>query len=63
MSGDVIIENMPGTDGHLLEVSLLKAKGDPVEWRRMFKRMVLLCNDVVFKPDEHIAMFSQMSQG
>ena len=63
MSGDAVIENTPGTDGHLLEIGLLKAKGDPVEWRRMFKRVVLLCKDVVFKPDEHIAMFSQMSQG
>lgn len=63
MSGDVAIEDMPGTDGQLLEVSLLKAKGDPVEWRRMFKRVVLLCKDVVFKPDEHMAQLSQMSQG
>ena len=63
MSGDVRIESMPGTDGQLLEISLLKVKGDPVEWRRMFKRVVLLCKDVVFKPDEHMALFSQMSQG
>ena len=63
MSGDVVIENMHETDGQLLEVSLLKAKGDPVEWRRMFKRVVLLCKDVVFRPDEHMALFSQMSQG
>lgn len=63
ISGQVCIENMPGTDGHLVEISLLKAKGDPVEWRRMFKRVVLLCKDVVFKPDEHMALLSQMSQG
>lgn len=63
MSGDAVIEEMPGTDGQLLEISLLKAKGDPVEWRRMFKRVVLLCKDVVFRPDEHMALLSQMSQG
>ena len=63
MSGDVVIEHMPGMDGHLVDVSLIKAKGDPVEWRRMFKKVVVLCKDVVFRPDEHMALFSQMSQG
>ena len=63
MSGDVLIEHMQGTEGHMLEISLRKARGDPVEWRRLFKKIVVMCKEVVFRPEEHMALFSQMSQG
>lgn len=59
MAGDVIIEAMAGVGGHVLEVDFIKAKGDPVEWRRLFKKVVILCKDAVFKPDEHLAILSQ----
>lgn len=51
MSGDVVIEKLGGIDGYLLEVNFVKAKGDPVEWRRFFKKVVILCKDAVYKPD------------
>ncbi|KAK8065545.1 hypothetical protein PG997_012292 [Apiospora hydei] len=35
----------------LLEVRFVKTKGDPLEWRRFFKNVVLLCKDGVYKPD------------
>lgn len=35
----------------LLETRFVKLKGDPLEWRRFFKRMVLLCKDGVYKPE------------
>ena len=35
----------------LLEVRFVKVKGDPLEWRRFFKNVVLLCKDGVYKPD------------
>ena len=35
----------------LLEVRFVKIKGDPLEWRRFFKKGVLLCKDGVYKPD------------
>lgn len=35
-----------------LEVRFLKAKGDPLEWRRFFKNMVILCKDGVITPDQ-----------
>ena len=61
MSGDVIIERIQGVEGDVLEVNFVKAKGDPVEWRRLFKKIVVLCKDAVFRPDESLALFSQNS--
>ena len=52
LTGDVAIEKIEGIDGHLLEVNFVKAKGDPVEWRRLFKKVVVVCKDAVYKPDE-----------
>lgn len=59
LKGQLAIEIMPGTDGLMLEVSFIKTSGDPVEWRRLFKKVVLMCKDAVFKPDEHMALLSQ----
>lgn len=52
MSGDIVIEKMAGMDEYLLEVNFVKAKGDPVEWRRFFKKVVVLCKEAVYKPEE-----------
>lgn len=59
LTGDVAIEKMAGIDGHLLEINFIKTKGDPVEWRRFFKRVVVMCKDAVYKPDEQKGMLSQ----
>lgn len=50
LSGNVFVEKI-NNDG-LVEVRFTKAKGDPLEWRRLFKRVVLLCKDVVIRPSE-----------
>ncbi|KAL8783147.1 MAG: hypothetical protein Q9213_004839 [Squamulea squamosa] len=52
MNGDIMIERMSGIAGHLLEINFVKTKGDPLEWRRLFKKIVVLCKDGVYKPDE-----------
>jgi serine/threonine-protein kinase Chk1 len=52
MSGDIVAEMMTGMDEGVVEINFIKVKGDPVEWRRFFKRVVLLCKDAVYKPDE-----------
>ena len=52
LSGDLVVETLGGNEEGLCEVGFVKVKGDPVEWRRFFKRVVLLCRDVVFKPEE-----------
>ncbi|KAG7107199.1 Serine/threonine-protein kinase chk1 like [Verticillium longisporum] len=38
-------------DQELLDVRFVKIKGDPLEWRRFFKKVVVLCKDVVYVPD------------
>ena len=59
LTGDVAIEQMAGIDAHLLEINFVKAKGDPVEWRRFFKKVVVVCKDAVYRPDEQREMLSQ----
>ncbi len=59
LTGDVAIETMAGMHAHLREISFVKAKGDPVEWRRFFKKVVVICKDAIYKPDEQRRMLSQ----
>lgn len=54
LSGDIVIERVGGNEGELLEVNFIKVKGDPVEWRRFFKKVVVLCKDGVYKPDSQV---------
>ena len=48
LSGDVVVEEQ--VDTGLCQVVFVKAKGDPVEWRRFFKRVVVLCEGAVLRP-------------
>ncbi|KAK2739745.1 Chk1 protein kinase [Onygenales sp. PD_40] len=48
LHGNIIIESIG--EGHA-EVEFVKVKGDPLEWRRFFKKVTVLCKDAVFKPD------------
>ncbi|KZF22123.1 serine/threonine-protein kinase chk1 [Xylona heveae TC161] len=50
LRGDVVVERMWGDAEGLLEVRFIKAKGDPLEWRRFFKKVVVLCKDGVYIP-------------
>ena len=49
MSGEIVVEVV--AEG-LVEVNFVKASGDPLEWRRFFKRVAILCKDSVYKPDD-----------
>ena len=51
LSGDVVIEPVQGTPGITNRVTFVKAKGDPLEWRRFFKNITILCQDAVLKRD------------
>ena len=35
----------------LLEVVFTKIKGDPLEWRRLFKKVAVLCKDAIYRPE------------
>lgn len=56
LSGDIAVDRYESfcTEEHgevqLLEVRLIKVKGDPLEWRRFFKKVVVLCKEGVFVP-------------
>ncbi|KAF9885209.1 Chk1 protein kinase [Aspergillus nanangensis] len=48
LQGKVLIECV--SEG-LFEIEFVKVKGDPLEWRRFFKKVAVLCKDAVYKPD------------
>ncbi|KAI0538919.1 putative serine/threonine protein kinase [Xylaria digitata] len=52
LHGEILLDKyyLPESQ-ELLEVRFVKLKGDPLEWRRFFKKVVLLCKDGVFKPE------------
>ncbi|KAK0617976.1 kinase-like domain-containing protein [Bombardia bombarda] len=56
LHGEIMVDryHLPGGDGGetVLEVRFSKVKGDPLEWRRFFRRMAQLCKDGVYKGDE-----------
>ncbi|KAI9816965.1 MAG: Chk1 protein kinase [Thelocarpon impressellum] len=60
LSGDIVVERA-GVGNHgttfdvddaeeLLQVRFVKVKGDPLEWRRFFKKVVVLCKEGVYLP-------------
>lgn len=51
LNGNIIIDTYRTENMELLEVRFVKIKGDPLEWRRFFKNVVILCNDGVYKPE------------
>ena len=59
LSGEVEVNALPGSNGDVLAITFSRERGDPVEWRRLFKRVVLLCKGVVLRPDDHLEMLSQ----
>ncbi|KYK54606.1 serine/threonine protein kinase [Drechmeria coniospora] len=52
LHGEIKVDKQPLPDGtEVLDVRFVKIKGDPLEWRRFFKKMVVLCKDGVYVPD------------
>jgi serine/threonine-protein kinase CHEK1 len=49
MSGNI---NLSVISDGVVEVMFVKASGDPLEWRRFFKKVTISCRDAVYKPDE-----------
>jgi len=48
MKGDITVEDIGG----FVDVSFVKMNGDPVQWRRFFKKVTVLCKEAVYRPDE-----------
>lgn len=51
LHGEIQIHKHGLVDGEVLDVRFVKVKGDPLEWRRFFKKIVVLCKDGVYVPD------------
>ncbi|PCH02842.1 Calcium/calmodulin-dependent/calcium-dependent protein kinase [Penicillium occitanis (nom. inval.)] len=49
LQGNIIVESV--SEG-LFEVEFTKVKGDPLEWRRFFKKVAVLCKDAIYRPDQ-----------
>ncbi|KAJ5898816.1 hypothetical protein N7495_003560 [Penicillium taxi] len=49
LQGKILIECV--AEG-VFEVEFAKIKGDPLEWRRFFKKVAILCKEAVYMPDE-----------
>ncbi|PKS09870.1 hypothetical protein jhhlp_004493 [Lomentospora prolificans] len=53
LHGEIQVDRQRFSDDlELLDVRFIKVKGDPLEWRRFFKNVVLLCKDGVYVPEE-----------
>jgi serine/threonine-protein kinase Chk1 len=50
LSGDIVVDRYITGGEELLEVRFVKVKGDPLEWRRFFKNIAVLCKDGVYIP-------------
>ncbi|KAK3633394.1 Chk1 protein kinase [Elasticomyces elasticus] len=56
LQGSVVVERVEigsvfaATQMEVLEVRFIKAKGDPVGWRRLFKQVAVLCKEAVPQP-------------
>ena len=48
LNGNISVELVAES---LVEVSFVKGTGDPLEWRRLFKKVAVLCKDAVYKPE------------
>lgn len=51
LHGEIMVDKfvLPDGSGEMLEVRFVKIKGDPLEWRRFFKKVALLCKDGIYK--------------
>lgn len=54
LHGEVMVDRFmvgESSGAELLEVRFVKIKGDPLEWRRFFKKVALLCKDGIYKDE------------
>lgn len=52
LHGEIQVDKQPLPDGtEVLDIRFVKVKGDPLEWRRFFKKVTVLCKDGVYVPE------------
>ncbi|KAH7125327.1 serine/threonine-protein kinase-like protein chk1 [Dendryphion nanum] len=50
LNGHIVVERVEIDSNMMCDVRFVKASGDPLEWRRFFKNVVLILADVVLRP-------------
>lgn len=50
MNGDIVVDTYQTNNIELLEVRFVKVKGDPLEWRRFFKKVCVICREGIYVP-------------
>ncbi|KAH4195882.1 hypothetical protein HBH42_078490 [Parastagonospora nodorum] len=51
LNGHILVERAVYENAEYNEVRFVKASGDPLEWRRFFKNVVVCLKDVILRPD------------
>ena len=51
LNGHIVVEKAVYEGAEYWEVRFVKASGDPLEWRRFFKNVVLCVGDLVLRPN------------
>ncbi|KAL2885861.1 Serine/threonine-protein kinase chk1 [Ceratocystis lukuohia] len=53
LHGQIQLSRLQYDNGtELLDVNFIKIKGDPLEWRRFFKKVAVLCRDGIYVPEQ-----------
>lgn len=50
LSGEIVLSKV-ADNLEARKIDFIRKAGDPLEWRRFFKRVVILCRDVVYYPE------------
>lgn len=51
LNGHIVVERVNVGYESMSEIRFVKASGDPLEWRRFFKNVVICVGDVVLRPN------------
>lgn len=49
LSGDIVLSKV-ADNLEVRKIEFIRKSGDPLEWRRLFKRVTILCRDIVYYP-------------
>lgn len=50
LSGEIVLSKV-ADNLEARKIDFIRKAGDPLEWRRLFKRVTILCRDVVYYPE------------
>lgn len=51
LTGEIVLSRV-ADNLEARKIDFIRKAGDPLEWRRLFKRVTILCRDIVYYPDQ-----------